>query len=211
MDQQVMGGSSSLKRRIFDELLPRISKPARYIGNEVNMVRKDLAGIDLRVVLLFPDVYEIGMSYMGFPILYHLLNQRPEIYAERAFMPWVDMADQMRKKHVPLFSLETFTPLADFDLLGITLQNELNFTNVVEALDLAGLPLYAEERSSGPFIIGGGPSAFNPEPVADFFDLLLIGDGEQAILELADAIREGKQKGLSRYEVLVACSRIKGV
>jgi len=210
MDQQPKGGGS-LKRRIFDELLPRVQKPARYIGNEVNMIRKDPAGVDLRVVLFFPDVYEIGMSYMGFPILYHLLNQRPEVYAERAFIPWTDMAGQMRQRRIPLFSLETFTPLADFDLIGITLQHELNYTNVVEALDLAGLPLYAEERSSGPFIIGGGPSAFNPEPVADFFDLILIGDGEQAIFELAAAIVDGKRRQLSRYEILLACSRIRGV
>lgn len=201
----------SLKQRIFDELLPFVAKPGRYIGNEFNMIRKNPADMDTRVALVFPDVYEVGMSYMGFPILYHILNQQPRVYAERAFAPWADMAAQMRSKGVPLFSLETFSPLADFDLVGFTLQYELHYTTIVDLIDLAGLPLLAAERHHGPLIIGGGPSVFNPEPVADFFDLFVIGDGEETILDLVTMVSRAKQENRSRQDLLYACAQIPGV
>ncbi len=201
----------SLKQRIFDELLPFVAKPGRYIGNEFNMIRKSPAEYDTRVALVFPDVYEVGMSYMGFPILYHLLNRQPRVYAERAFAPWLDMAEQMRSKAVPLFSLETFTPLADFDVVGFTLQYELHYTSIVDLIDLAGLPLRALERQHGPLVIGGGPSVFNPEPVAEFFDLLVIGDGEEALPEVVAAVQRAKQGTWSRQALLQACAQIPGV
>lgn len=204
-------GSQSLKQKIFSELLPYVAKPGRYIGNEFNMIRKDLASVEMRVALVFPDLYEVGMSYMGYPILYHILNQQPHIYAERAFAPWLDMAAQMREKSVPLFTLETFSPLRDFDLIGFTLQYELNYTTILDLIDLAGLPVRAAERHDGPLIVGGGPSVFNPEPVADFFDLLVIGDGEEVLLEVIDAAAAGKREGLSRRALLQRCAQIPGV
>jgi len=203
--------SGSLKQRIFSDLLPFVAKPGRYIGNEFNMIRKDPAAASVRVALVFPDVYEVGMSYLGYPILYHILNQQPHIYAERAFAPWLDMAAQMREKGVPLFSLETFSPLRDFDLIGFTLQYELNYTTILDLIDLAGLPLLAAERQEGPLIVGGGPSVFNPEPVADFFDLFVIGDGEEALLELTAAVAQARQEGRSRQELLRQCAQIPGV
>lgn len=203
--------SSSLKQRLFHDLLPFVAKPGRYIGNEFNMIRKDPAAVAVRIALVFPDVYEVGMSYLGYPILYHLLNQQPHFYAERAFAPWMDMAAQMREKGVPLFSLETFSPLRDFDLIGFTLQYELNYTTILELIDLAGLPLRAAERQDGPLVVGGGPSVFNPEPVADFFDLFVIGDGEEAALELAATIALAKQNGWARGETLHHCVQIPGV
>lgn len=203
--------SGSLKQRIFHDLLPFVAKPGRYIGNEFNMVRKDPAAAKVRIALVFPDVYEVGMSYLGYPILYHILNQQPHLYAERAFAPWLDMAAQMREKGVPLFSLETFSPLRDFDLIGFTLQYELNYTTILDLIDLAGLPLRAAARHEGPLVVGGGPSVFNPEPVADFFDLLVIGDGEEVLLELTEAIAQAKENGQARGEVLRRCAQIPGV
>ena len=204
-------GSQSLKQKIFSDLLPFVAKPGRYIGNEFNMIRKDPASVEMRVALVFPDLYEVGMSYMGYPILYHILNQRPHIYAERAFAPWLDMAAQMREKSVPLFTLESFSPLRDFDLIGFTLQYELNYTTILDLIDLAGLPLRSADRHEGPVIVGGGPSVFNPEPVADFFDLLVIGDGEEVLLEVTDALAAGKREGLSRRTLLQRCAQIPGV
>ncbi len=186
-----------MKQRIFNDLLPFVAKPGRYIGNEFNMIRKDPSAMETRVALVFPDVYEVGMSYMGYPILYHILNQQPHVYAERAFAPWTDMAAQMREKGVPLFSLETFSPLQDFDLIGFTLQYELHYTTILDLIDLAGLPVLAADRHDGPLIVGGGPSVFNPEPVADFFDLLVIGDGEEVLLELVAAVQKAKREGKS--------------
>jgi len=204
-------GYPSLKQRIFSDLLPFVAKPGRYIGNEFNMIRKDPAAAEVRVALVFPDVYEVGMSYLGYPILYHILNQQPHIYAERVFAPWLDMAAQMREKGVELFSLETFSPLRDFDLIGFTLQYELNYTTILDLIDLAGLPLLAADRQEGPLIVGGGPSVFNPEPVAEFFDLLVIGDGEEVLLELTAAVARARREGQSRGALLRACAQIPGV
>lgn len=208
---QSNSGNPSLKQRIFSDLLPFVAKPGRYIGNEFNMIRKDPAEAEIRVALVFPDVYEVGMSYLGYPILYHILNQQPHIYAERVFAPWSDMAAQMREKGVPLFSLETFSPLRDFDLIGFTLQYELNYTTILDLIDLAGMPLLAAERQDGPLIVGGGPSVFNPEPVADFFDLFVIGDGEEVLLELTAAVAKARREGQSRGALLRDCAQIPGV
>ncbi len=201
----------SLKKRIFDELLPRVCKPARYIGNEVNMVRKDPAAVEVRVALLFPDVYEVGMSYMGFAILYHVLNKLSYVYAERVFLPWPDMAEQLRQGKLPLYSLESFSPLSEFDVVGVTLQHEMTYTSVLEALDLTGIAVWTRDRHRGPLVVGGGPAAFNPEPMADFFDLFVIGDGEEAVVELVEVIRNEKAHGSDREQILRALSRISGV
>ncbi|NOY60846.1 MAG: TIGR03960 family B12-binding radical SAM protein [Calditrichaeota bacterium] len=202
---------NALKDTVFNQLLPFVSKPGRYIGNEINIVKKDLSEIDLRVALIFPDVYEVGMSYLGFPILYNILNQQQGIYAERAFAPWVDMEGQMRQKGVPLFSLETFSPLSDFDILGFTIQYELHETSIINLIDLAGMPVRSEEREGLPLVLVGGPSIYNPEPYADFIDAAVIGDGEQVILEIAQKVRDGKTQNASRIELLRELAKIPGV
>lgn len=173
------------------DILKNVEKPARYAGNEWNIVVKDHKEMDVTFALAFPDVYEVGMSFLGYKILYNIINRRPSYYAERAFAPWVDMEAQMRDEGIELTSVETDTPLADFDFLAFTLQYEMSYTNILNMLDLAGLPLYAKDRKNHhPLVIGGGPCVFNPEPVADFFDAFLIGEGEEAIIELADAYRD---------------------
>ena len=188
-----------------------MSKPGQYLGNEINIVRKDLKDVDVRVALAFPDVYEVGMSYMGFPILYNILNRQQGVYAERVFSPWVDMEALMREKNIPLFSLETFSPLAAFDVIGFTFQYELHFTTILNLLDLGGIEIEAKDRDDLPLVIGGGPSAYNPEPVADFFDAILLGDGEEAVVEIVHCIRQAKRQGLSRKETLHELAKIKGI
>lgn len=192
-------------------MLPFVSKPGRYIGNEINSVRKDLKDVDVRFALVFPDVYEIGMSYMGFSILYHILNQQERVYAERAFAPWPDMEARMRELKTPLFSLETFSPLSDFDVFGLTFQYELHYPTMLNLLDLAGIPLESRERQGFPLVIGGGPSAFNPEPVADFMDAIVLGDGEEVVLKIVQVIRQAKSEGWSRRDCLRALARVDGV
>jgi radical SAM family uncharacterized protein/radical SAM-linked protein len=204
-------GTGSLKETIFNDLLPLVSKPGRYIGNEVNIVRKDLNDVDVRFALVFPDVYEVGMSYLGFPILYHLLNRMPGVYAERAFAPWTDLEERMRQQNVPLFSLETFSSLADFDVVGFTVQYELHGTTIINLIDLIGLPVWARERTTGPLIIAGGPSVFNPEPMAEFFDAIVIGDGEDAVREIAELVRTGKQQGWDRRRYWRELAAIPGI
>src|SRR5919106_513409 len=167
--------------------LSQVSKPSRYLGTEVNAVRKDPAAVDLRVALCFPDAYEVGMSYLGLQILYHILNKLPTVWAERVYMPWPDLEARLRETGRPLTSLESRTPLAHFDLLGITLPYELTYTNVLAVLDLGGIPLRAKDRDERfPLVVGGGSCAVNPEPVAPFFDAILIGDGEDAAREMAE-------------------------
>ena len=179
----------------LERLLRRVEKPARYIGGEVNIVRKEPAAVKTRLAFAFPDTYEIGMSYMGLQILYNILNKNDDIYCERVFAPATDMEELMRAEGMPLFTLESFTPVADMDLLGFTLQYEMAFTNVLNMLELGGIPVRAEERmkqdpdcSRWPVVIAGGPCAYNPEPLADFVDVFLIGDGEE-LLE-RDVLRE---------------------
>lgn len=211
MNAKRVEGTGSLRETIFNDLLPFVSKPGRYIGNEVNIVRKDLRDVDVRFALVFPDVYEVGMSYLGFPILYHLLNQMPGVYAERAFAPWTDLEEQMRRQHVPLFSMETFSSLADFDVVGFTVQYELHGTTIINLIDLMGQPVWARERTTGPLILAGGPSVFNPEPMAEFFDAIVIGDGEEAVRELAELVRTGKQQGWDRQRYWREMAAIPGV
>ena len=172
----------------LDVILPRVQKPARYTDGEWNAVHKDRGSMRARFVLCYPDTYEVGMSHLGLQILYHVLNSHPDFLAERCFAPWPDMEQELRSGGIPLFSLESRTPLRDFDAIGITLPYELTYTNVLSMLDLAGVPVRAADRAPGdPLVIGGGPGAVNPEPVAEFFDAILIGEGEDAILEIAEA------------------------
>ncbi|HIU34092.1 MAG TPA: B12-binding domain-containing radical SAM protein, partial [Candidatus Pullichristensenella excrementigallinarum] len=161
----------------IDRLLERVEKPVRYMGGEFGSVMKDADAVDVRYAFLFPDTYEVGMSHLGMKILYHTINGREDAWCERVFSPWVDMAAAMREEGIPLFSLESRTPVREFDLLGITLQYEMSFTNILEALDLAGIPIRREDRQEGPFVICGGPCAFNPEPLAPFVDFFVLGDG----------------------------------
>jgi radical SAM family uncharacterized protein len=192
----------------LEALLDRVEKPAQYVGGEVNEVRKDPRSVEVRVALAFPDTYAIGMSHLGLRILYGLLNERPDCYAERAFCPWVDMEREMRAAGVPLSSLETHTPLRAFDLLGFSLSYELSNTNLLTMLDLAGIPLFREERAEDdPLVLAGGDGAASPEPMADYVDLFLVGDGEDAMPALVDVYREARRGGLSRREILLEIVR----
>lgn len=164
-----------LKEQI-DSLLDRVQKPARYMGGEMNCVLKAPNRVDIRYAFAFPDVYEVGMSHLGSRILYDIINKREDALCERVFMPWVDMADLMRQEGVPLFSLETRSPVGGFDMLGFTLQYEMSYTNILEMLDLSGIPLRSEDRTwEHPIVIAGGPCAFNPEPLYAFIDAFSIG------------------------------------
>ncbi|MFC2310501.1 MAG: TIGR03960 family B12-binding radical SAM protein, partial [Selenomonas noxia] len=177
-------------------ILQSVLKPARYTGGEWNAVRKDWASAECKFALALPDVYEVGMSNLGLAILYEILNRRPNIAAERVYAPWIDMEEQMRAKGIPLFSLESRHPVADFDFLGFSLQYEMIYSNVLNMLDLAGIPLYACDRGEDmPFIVGGGPCVYNVEPIADFFDFFLIGEGEEAVPEFCDALIAWKKEG----------------
>ena len=195
-----------------EKLLIHVQKPARYIGHELNAVMKDTSTVRLRMALAFPDVYEVGMSHLGLKILYSIVNERPEFYAERVFAPWPDMEMLMRREGNSLATLETGTPLAKLDLIGFSLQYELCATTVLAMLDLAGIALRSEDRGpSDPFVIGGGPTAFNPVPMAPFFDAFVIGDGEEVILELLDEFLRWKKNGGSRGDLLREWKRIPGV
>ena len=197
---------------LSDEMLLGVSKPARYTGGEWNSVVKGDGGIECRVALCFPDLYEVGMSHLGLKILYSVLNGRGDVACERSFAPWHDMEQLMRGKGIPLFSLETKRPLGEFDMLGFSLQYELSYTNILNMLDLSGIPLFSKDRDvSHPLIVGGGPCAFNPEPLADFFDCFVIGEAEEAILEVVDAIVKNKRSAVRRAELLERLSEIEGV
>lgn len=182
----------------------RIRRPSRYLGNEINIIKKDPAGIEVSLALAFPDVYEVGMSHLGLKILYHLLNKKSWLAAERVFAPWVDLEEQLRARKISLASLESNRPLAEFDLVGFSLQHELSYTNVLNMLDLAGIPFLARERNHNhPLIIAGGPACFNPEPMATVFDLMVIGDGEQVTLDICELIRKAKAGGVFRKEEIL--------
>ena len=162
-----------MDKLLLDRIMSQVTKPVRYMGNEYNMVEKNSNEVSIRFAFAFPDVYEVGMSHLGMKILYHWLNERVDTYCERVFAPWVDMEEKMRESEIPLFSLETKTPIAEFDIVGFTLQYELSYTNILNMLDLAGIPLLAEQRTKEhPFVIVGGPCAYNSEPIADFVDLV---------------------------------------
>lgn len=194
------------------KILPLVQKPGRYTGGELNSVVKDKNSVKLRYAFCFPDSYEIGMSHLGIKILYSAANAREDVWCERVFAPWHDMEKEMRKNNIPLYALESGDPLTDFDLIGFTLQYELCYTNILNLLDLAGMPVRASDRDeSYPLVVGGGPCACNPEPIADFFDFFMLGDGEEMSNDLFDLIIECKEKGVSKKELLKKAAQIKGV
>jgi radical SAM family uncharacterized protein/radical SAM-linked protein len=194
------------------ELLPLVSRPVRYLGSEINSIRKEPSEVKLKFCLAFPDVYEVGMSHLGFQILYHILNGIEGIACERVFAPWVDMEGALREKKVPLASLESSTPLHQFDILGFSLQYELCYTNVLNMLDLSHIPLLAGDRDDRfPLIIAGGPTTFNPAPVADFFDAFVIGDGEEVVLEIGDMTLRWKEAHGKKEDLLRSLSQLEGI
>jgi radical SAM family uncharacterized protein/radical SAM-linked protein len=196
----------------LDELVLKAQKPSRYIGLEFGSIQKDLTQAKVKFALAFPDVYEVGMSNLGFRLLYHTLNDRPDVACERLFLPWPDLEELLKKQGVPLFTLESRAPARDFDVLGITLQFELCYTSCLALLDLAQIPLFAKDRTErDPVVVGGGPCALNPEPVADFFDCFAVGEGEEVVLEIADAVAAWKGSGGSRAQLLGALAAIPGV
>lgn len=200
------------KLALSDEILLSIQQPARYIGGEVNMVVKNPSQVDIRFAFAFPDVYEIGMSHMGIQILYDMFNRREDVYCERVYSPWTDLDKIMREKNIPLFAIETQEPVRDFDFLGITLQYEMCYTNILQVLELSQIPLHAEDRTEEhPIVIGGGPCAYNPEPIAPFFDLFYMGEGEVVYDELLDRYKEVKKRGGSRKEFLEAAAEVPGI
>ena len=200
------------KLALSDEILLSISSPARYIGNEINAVMKDKSEVAVRFAMCFPDVYEIGMSHLGIQILYDMFNQRDDIWCERVYSPWPDMDKVMRDKKIPLFALESQDPVKDFDFLGITIQYEMCYTNILQILDLSGIPLEAEERTwDDPIVIGGGPCSYNPEPLAQFFDIFYIGEGETVYFQLIDLYKEERAKGSNRMEFLKKAAQIPGI
>jgi len=200
------------KSALSDEILLSIEKPARYIGNEVNSVMKDPEQVDIRFAMCFPDVYEIGMSHLGIQILYHMFNERPDVWCERVYSPWPDLDARMRKDNIPLFALESQDPIRSFDFLGITIQFEMCYTNILQVLELSGIPLEASERTEeDPIVIGGGPCVYNPEPIAEFFDIFYIGEGETVYDQLFDVYKKNKAEGKSRREFLEAACQIPGI
>ena len=200
------------KLALSDEILLSVDKAARYIGGEVNSVMKNLDGIDVRVAFCFPDVYEIGMSNLGMMLLYNMFNKRPDVWCERVYSPWLDLDKLMREKNIPLFALESQDPIKDFDFLCITLGYEMCYTNVLQTLDLSHIPLKAADRDqSCPIVIGGGACAYNPEPLAAFFDLFYIGEGETVYDALFDAYKANKEAGGSREDFLLKAAQIPGI
>lgn len=199
-------------KKEVEKILQYVQKPARYAGGELNCVVKDADKVDLRYAFCFPDLYEIGMSHLGMKILYSLVNSREDAWCERVFAPDTDMEEQMRKNNVPLFALESSDYIKDFDIIGFTLMYELSYTNVLNMLDLAGIPLKAEDRTElTPIICAGGPCACNPEPLADFLDIVFLGDGEESTMEVLDLLKKCKKEGKSKFEFLCEAKDITGV
>ncbi|HET7226109.1 MAG TPA: TIGR03960 family B12-binding radical SAM protein [Candidatus Eisenbacteria bacterium] len=204
--------STAVAERIQHELLPRISKPNRYLGNALHVPRKPLAEARVRVLLAFPDAYEIGLSNLGIRIIHHVLNERPDVAAELTFAPWPDAEAEMRRLGIPLFSLDSHTPASVFDVLGFSLQYELQYTNVLMMLDLAGIPLHARDRDARhPVVIAGGAQAFSPEPMAEFVDAFVIGDGEEIVHRVVDEVADARAHGRPRAELLRRLAQVRGV
>ncbi|MEG0228897.1 MAG: TIGR03960 family B12-binding radical SAM protein, partial [Lachnospiraceae bacterium] len=200
------------KLALSDEILLSVEKCARYIGNEVNSVMKEKNKMAVRIAMCFPDVYEIGMSHLGIQILYDMFNQREDIWCERVYSPWPDLDKIMRERKIPLFALESQDPIKEFDFLGITIQYEMCYTNILQILDLSEIPLLSKERDENdPIVIGGGPCTYNPEPLADFFDLFYIGEGETVYFELMDVYKQNKINGGSRNDFLLLAAGISGI
>ena len=200
------------KLALNDEILLKVDKAARYIGGEVNSVMKDKEKVDIRFAMCFPDVYEIGMSNLGMMILYNMFNEREDVWCERVFSPWTDLDKLMREKKIPLFALESQEPVKEFDFLGITLGYEMCYTNILQILDLSGIPLLAKDRGEEfPIVIGGGACAYNPEPLADFFDLFYIGEGEMVYDALFDAYKANKAAGGTKEDFLMRAAQVPGI
>ena len=200
------------KLALPEEILLSIQQPARYIGGEVNMVKKDPSKVAVRFAMCFPDVYEIGMSHLGIQILYDMFNRRDDVYCERVYSPWMDLDPIMREQKIPLFAVESQDPIKNFDFLGITIQYEMCYTNILQVLELSQIPLHAEDRTEeDPIVIGGGPCTYNPEPIAPFFDLFYMGEGEVVYFDLIDRYKEIKARGGSRKEFLEQAAQIPGI
>ncbi len=200
------------KLALSDEILLTIEKPVRYIGNEVNSVMKDLSKIDIRFAMCFPDVYEIGMSHLGIQILYDMFNKRDDIWCERVYSPWVDLDKIMREQNIPLFAVESQDPVKSFDFLGITLQYEMCYTNILQILELSQIPIWSKDRTEDDLIvIGGGPCVYNPEPIAEFFDIFYMGEGETQYYALMDLYKKCKSKGFNRHEFLELAAELPGM
>ena len=200
------------KLALSDEILMQIDKPARYIGNELNAVKKDKADVDIRFAMCFPDVYEIGMSHLGIQILYDMFNKRSDTWCERVYSPWPDLHAILKEQNIPLFGLESQEPLKDFDFIGITLQYEMCYTNILQILDLSQIPLLSRERTEkDPIVIGGGPCSYNPEPIADFFDIFYIGEGEVVYDNLLELYKEHKKDNYDRAAFLHEAAKIPGL
>ena len=196
----------------LDKVLMKVEKPARYIGMEKNSYKKDLNKVNVKFAFSFPDVYEVGMSHLGLQIIYNLINSVESFACERVFAPWVDMEREMRKEGIPLYSLESKEEVKNFDFLGFTLQYEMSYTNILNILDLSHIPFNSKDRDeSFPIIIAGGSCAYNPEPLANFFDLFVIGEGEEVILELLNLYDELKKGPYSKDSFLMEASKIEGV
>lgn len=196
----------------LDDILYRVEKPSRYIGGEINSVMKEVTDDMVRFGFAFPDVYEVGMSHLGMHIMYGLLNSREDIYCERVFTPWTDLEEEMRQAGIPLFTVESKSPIRDLDILGFTLQYELSYTNIINMLDLGGIPLRGAERTEeDPLVIAGGPCAYNPEPIANIIDAFVLGEGEEVTLDLVECVKTQKAEGKSRKEILRALADIQGV
>jgi len=200
------------KLALPEEILMAVDKPARYIGQEVNSITKNKEEVDIRFCMCFPDVYEIGMSHLGIQILYDMLNQFSDVWCERTYSPWVDLDSLMREKKIPLFALESQDPIKEFDFLGITIQYEMAYTNILQVLDLSQIPIFSKDRGEeDPIVIGGGPCVYNPEPLAPFFDLFYIGEGETQYRRLLDLYKENKAQGRSKQDFLKKACQIPGI
>lgn len=200
------------KLALSDEILMKVDKPARYIGNEFNSVMKDTSQVNIRFAMCFPDVYEIGMSHLGIQILYDMFNRRDDVWCERVYSPWPDLHEIMKKENIPLFGLESQDAIKEFDFIGMTLQYEMCYTNILQILDLAQIPFKSADRDeSDPIVIGGGPCSYNPEPIADFFDIFYIGEGEISYDALLNLYKEKKKSGYDRNEFLREASKIPGI
>src|SRR5262245_11326468 len=197
-------------RTEYERLLPSVEKPGRYLGNERGAVRKDLSAVAVRFALCFPEVYEIAQSHLGLQILYGILNARPDVAAERCYAPWIDLEERLRTHRLPLVSLESHLPLRDFHVVGFSLQYELTYANLLTMLELGGIPLRSARRGTDdPLVIAGGPCAFNPEPLAPFLDAVVLGDGEETVGQIVDAVRVWDRR--DRADVLRALAAIPGV
>ncbi len=197
---------------LSDEILMSVEKPSRYIGHEINMVEKDINNVDIRFALCFPDVYEIGMSYLGIQILYDMFNKRNDTYCERVYSPWPDLDKKLREEDIPLFTLESQSPVRDADFLGITIQYEMCYTNILQVIELSKIPLFSKDRTKAdPIVIGGGPCTYNPEPIADFFDMFYIGEGEVSYDKLFDLYKRYKKTDMTREEFLHEAAKLDGI